>query len=66
MKIRFRHIAYGEVVETDVYVGLASRWKERPESSNPAWGARRIGPRLILAVCCPVSAAFAPIDIDGL
>lgn len=48
-RFRFVDTARTRVTEVDVILTGWRRWEARPESTSPAWNARRIGP-LVLAL----------------
>jgi hypothetical protein len=61
MRIRFRHIFDGEVVETDVITCSQQHWANRPESHDKSWSVAKLPRSRVQAVqlCLPVKT-FKP------
>ena len=61
MRIRFRHIFDGEIVETDVITCSRDQWAARPESRDKSWSVVNLPRARVQAVqlCLPVNA-FKP------
>lgn len=53
IKLRYRHVVGGEVVNTDVWIGSRNEWSRAPEAGDGEWLAHPLGRRRVLALRAP-------------